>query len=303
MDRRGRRPGVAPCSVRAWANASPCVVNPTSGKDRGARSASRSPQRLRAAGHEVRRRSPTTTAAAARDRALGRHRRRASTRSPSPAATAWSTSASTCAPAPSTPLGIIAAGTGNDVARASACPCTTPIAAARRRRAPARARRSTPAGTSTTAGEARWFVGVLAAGFDALVNERANPWPWPNGPDALQPRHRPRAAACSTPSRTPSSSTARGTRPGRCSSRSATARPTAAGMRISPDAVLDDGLLDVLVLHEICDPGVPAGLPQGVHGHPRQPPGGARSCAAARCAWRRPASSPTPTASASARCR
>ena len=46
------------------------------------------------------------------------------------------------------------------------------------------------------------------------------------------------------------------------------------GMRVCPDAVLDDGLLDVLVLHEICDPGVPAGLPQGLHRHARQPPGG-----------------------------
>ena len=26
-----------------------------------------------------------------------------------------------------------------------------------------------------------WFVGVIAAGFDAIVNERANGWRWPKG--------------------------------------------------------------------------------------------------------------------------
>jgi diacylglycerol kinase (ATP) len=33
-----------------------------------------------------------------------------------------------------------------------------------------------------TSGEVRWFGAVLAAGFDAIVNERANSMRWPRGP-------------------------------------------------------------------------------------------------------------------------
>jgi diacylglycerol kinase (ATP) len=73
------------------------------------------------------------------------------------------------------PLGIIPAGSGNDAARTLGIDRKDPIAAADlviagRRRA-------------VDLGEAggRVFVTVLAAGFDALVNERANRLRWPRG--------------------------------------------------------------------------------------------------------------------------
>lgn len=73
------------------------------------------------------------------------------------------------------PLGIVPAGTGNDVARYLELPRRDPVAAADRVVA-ARTRRLDLARCGH-----RWFATVLAAGFDALVNERANAMAWPRG--------------------------------------------------------------------------------------------------------------------------
>jgi diacylglycerol kinase (ATP) len=74
-----------------------------------------------------------------------------------------------------TALGIIPAGTGNDVARYFDIPRKDPAAAADR----------VIAGHTRTIDLARsgskYFVTVLAAGFDAVVNERANKMTWPKG--------------------------------------------------------------------------------------------------------------------------
>jgi diacylglycerol kinase (ATP) len=75
----------------------------------------------------------------------------------------------------STPLGIIPMGTGNDTARALGLPLKDPLGAADvivagRRRVIDLARTGD-----------RYFVTVLAAGFDAAVNERANAMSWPKG--------------------------------------------------------------------------------------------------------------------------
>jgi diacylglycerol kinase (ATP) len=74
-----------------------------------------------------------------------------------------------------TPLGIIPAGTGNDVARYFDLPRKDHQAAAD----------VVLAGRTRTVDLARsgsrYFVTVLAAGFDAVVNERANRMTWPKG--------------------------------------------------------------------------------------------------------------------------
>jgi diacylglycerol kinase (ATP) len=74
-----------------------------------------------------------------------------------------------------TPLGIVPAGTGNDVARYFDLPRKDPVAAAE----------LVLAGRTRTVDLARsgtkHFVTVLAAGFDAIVNERANRMTWPKG--------------------------------------------------------------------------------------------------------------------------
>jgi diacylglycerol kinase (ATP) len=74
-----------------------------------------------------------------------------------------------------TALGIVPAGTGNDVARYLDIPRKDPagaadiVVASRRRRL-----------DLARSGD-RYFVTVLAAGFDAVVNERANRMTWPRG--------------------------------------------------------------------------------------------------------------------------
>jgi diacylglycerol kinase (ATP) len=74
-----------------------------------------------------------------------------------------------------TPLGIIPAGTGNDVARYFDIPRKDPGTAAER----------VIAGDVRTVDLARcldrYYVTVMAAGFDAVVNERANRMSWPRG--------------------------------------------------------------------------------------------------------------------------
>ena len=72
-------------------------------------------------------------------------------------------------------LGIIPAGTGNDVARYFDIPRKDALAAADRVIA------SAPRTVDLARSGAKYFVTVLAAGFDAIVNERANRMTWPKG--------------------------------------------------------------------------------------------------------------------------
>ena len=88
-------------------------------------------------------------------------------------------------PAPGSAFGAIPAGTGNDFAREIGLPidplaAADVIVAALRVRPPAR-RRPGPHGSRPTA-RPRWFGAVLGAGFDAIVNERANRMRFPRGP-------------------------------------------------------------------------------------------------------------------------
>jgi len=148
-----------------------------------------------------------------------------------------------------TPLGIVPAGTGNDIARELGVP-RDPAAAARvatqallfGRRRPVDAVRCRPA----AGGPARWFAGVLAAGFDAVVNERANGWRRPRGSAKYAlamarelPVFRERSYLLELDGhplqvRAMLVAVANGPAYG-------------GGMHISPDAQFDDGLLDVVV--------------------------------------------------------
>ncbi len=95
-----------------------------------------------------------------------------------------STSGSTPWPAPTCRSGIIAAGTGNDIARALGLPVADPGASADMVTAPLLQPDHEPPDRHRCTARARWtgwFLGVLGAGFDAMVNERANGWPWPRG--------------------------------------------------------------------------------------------------------------------------
>lgn len=82
------------------------------------------------------------------------------------------------------PLGIIPAGTGNDGARGLGLDPNDPRAAVERFLAACqRAPRTVDLGRIERKGHPPvWFMCALSAGFDALVNERANGWRWPRGP-------------------------------------------------------------------------------------------------------------------------
>ena len=81
-------------------------------------------------------------------------------------------------------FGVVPAGTGNDFAAGAGVPAD-PLTAASAIAEAVSAGRSTPvdlARVTTARGDVRWFAAVLAAGFDAIVNERANRMRWPRGP-------------------------------------------------------------------------------------------------------------------------
>jgi diacylglycerol kinase (ATP) len=81
------------------------------------------------------------------------------------------------------PFGVIPAGTGNDFASAMGVP-TDQVVAARALASALAAGLARPvdlARMSGPHGYQRWFAAVLGAGFDAIVNERANAMRWPKG--------------------------------------------------------------------------------------------------------------------------
>jgi diacylglycerol kinase (ATP) len=83
------------------------------------------------------------------------------------------------------PLGVIPAGTGNDIAEVLGAP-RDPVVAARALLTALLAesvRRVDLGRTEDDAGRApRWWFTILCAGFDSAVNERANRIRWPRGP-------------------------------------------------------------------------------------------------------------------------
>jgi diacylglycerol kinase (ATP) len=146
-----------------------------------------------------------------------------------------------------TRLGIIPTGTGNDVARYFDLPRKDPLAAADR----------VIAGRTRTVDLARsgasYFVTVLAAGFDAIVNERANAMTWPRGQmrynlatllelRTFEPLHYT-LDLDGTTRRVDAMLVAVGNGPS-----------FGGGLRITEGAVLDDGLLDVVIIKTMTKP-------------------------------------------------
>ena len=145
------------------------------------------------------------------------------------------------------PLGIIPAGTGNDVARYLDIPRRDPVAAADRVIA------SQVRTLDLARSGASYFVTVLAAGFDAIVNERANAMTWPRG----QMRYNLATIAELRTFRP---------LPYTLDLDGATRRVEAmlvavgngpsfgGGLRITEGALLDDGLLDVVIIKTMTKP-------------------------------------------------
>lgn len=142
------------------------------------------------------------------------------------------------------PLGVVAAGTGNDIARALGL-------------GPARPQASLDhvvSGRTRTidlgrAGS-RWFAGVLGSGFDSMVNERANGMTWPGGRSKYNVAI---LAELRTFRPVPFVLELDGERWETEAMLVAVGNGSSygGGMQVCPDARLDDGLLDVTVLGPI----------------------------------------------------
>jgi diacylglycerol kinase (ATP) len=221
------------------------LVNPTSGKGRGARLAEPVAARLRSLGASV-----DVVIGRDADEAYDRIRDRVAAGVDAVVALGGdglvNLALQVVAGTP-VPLGVVPAGTGNDFARALGLSLRDPMAAV----------------DHLAGGESRqvdlgrvgqrWFGGVLGSGFDSIVNERANRMTWPPG------RSRYNVAMLAE---------LRTFRPvpfeldldGDVWATEAmlvavgNSASYGGGMRVCPDASLEDGLLDVTVLGPISKP-------------------------------------------------
>ncbi|MGH3098261.1 MAG: diacylglycerol/lipid kinase family protein [Streptosporangiales bacterium] len=148
------------------------LVNPTAGRGRGARAAAETARRLRGAG-------VTVEVLSGRDvDEAGELARRAVRKEPDALVavggdglthTAVQALAGT-----DVPLAIVSCGTGNDIATALGVPLDPSAAAAT-------VLGGVPRRIDLGRAGARWFAGVLCAGFDSAVTERTNQLRWPRG--------------------------------------------------------------------------------------------------------------------------
>lgn len=152
-------------------------VNPAAGRGRGAHAARPAASALRAAGYMVR----TVLGVNAED-ALVRARAAVADGTGALIAVGGDGLAHLALQAVAgtrTPLGLVAAGTGNDFARALGLPLRDPAAAARLVADALKGARIRDIDLGRVGD--RWFGTVLASGFDSRVNDRGNRMRWPVG--------------------------------------------------------------------------------------------------------------------------
>jgi lipid kinase, YegS/Rv2252/BmrU family len=223
------------------------IINPTADKGRGAALGFGVATRLRAEGHEVIDLSDET-ASGARERALAGIASGLDVLAVTGGDGTVNLGVNLCA-GTETVLAIVAAGTGNDIARALHLPLRDASGAAKV--IASGTVRTIDAGRHIDAnGVSHWFVGVLGAGFDSVVNERANTWGWPKGRMRYNlaiarelPVFKPIPYVIEVDGvrhSTQAMLVAVGNGPS-----------YGGGMLVCPDASFDDGMFDILVVHQI----------------------------------------------------
>nr|WP_022899038.1 diacylglycerol kinase family protein [Humibacter albus] len=145
-------------------------------------------------------------------------------------------------------LGIVATGTGNDTARTLGLPIDDVEASiGALEDALSRGPRRVDLGRVRHGGLTTWFAGVLSAGFDALVNERANRMVRPRGPRRYTiAMLRELLTFRSVKYRLEVDGVAENVDAMLVSV--ANGRSIGGGMKIVPDARLDDGMLDLFIV-------------------------------------------------------
>jgi len=223
------------------------IINPTADRGRAATLGVDLAERLKASGHQVTDLSGVT-ATGARDHALPSIASGLDVLVVAGGDGTVNLGVNLCA-GTKTVLGIVAVGTGNDIARALKLPIRDASTAAD---VIAKGTvRTLDAGRLVEAsGGSRWFAGVLGAGFDSVVNERANRWRWPRGRMRYNlaiarelPVFKPIPYVIEVDGvrhRTEAMLVAVGNGPS-----------YGGGMRVCPDASFDDGLFDILVVHQV----------------------------------------------------
>jgi len=98
--------------------------------------------------------------------------------------------------------------------------------------------------------DGEWFGAILSTGFDSIVNEKANTMQWPKGPMKYNaaiaielPRFKPRHYEITLDDRTISTEA--------MLIAVANGRSYGGGMLVCPNAQINDGLFDVMVLHPV----------------------------------------------------
>ncbi len=148
------------------------------------------------------------------------------------------------------PLGIIACGSGNDSARALGLPLNDVVWATQIAADHLQLTRSVDVGLAENDRGRFYFFGSMSAGFDALVNARANKWKYPKGPVRYKlamfrelaafkklryklivdgEYHEVDAMLCAVTN----------------------VEGYGGGMKVTPDARPDDGELDLFIVHKI----------------------------------------------------